>query len=215
MFNLKTLKKRIRAFFLKSKPKKESVLCSFLENKILKVGHRTVFDNIKIDIRNDIAKKTYLEIGDDSLVNGRFVFENQNGNIIIGDRTFIGVGSFITINNITVGNDVLISWGCTFMDNDAHSLKWQDRKNDVIQWKKGIEEKSLGKYKDWSSVESAPIIIKDKVWIGFETAVMKGVVIGEGAVVGARSVVTKDVPDWTIVAGNPAKIIRTIPENER
>ncbi|WP_456439405.1 acyltransferase [Psychroserpens sp.] len=101
------------------------------------------------------------------------------------------------------------------MDNNAHSLKWSERKNDVRDWKKGIEENKIGIYKNWQNVESAPIIIKDKSWIGFETVVLKGVTIGEGAIIGSKSVVTKDVPDWTVVAGNPAKVIREIPIEER
>ena len=60
-----------------------------------------------------------------------------------------------------------------------------------------------------------PIVIKDKAWIGFNSIILKGVTIGEGAIVGAGSVVTKDVPPYTIVAGNPARIVREIPENER
>ena len=51
--------------------------------------------------------------------------------------------------------------------------------------------------------------------MGARVIILKGVTIGEGSIVGAGSVVTKDVPDWTIVGGNPAKIIRVIPENER
>ncbi|MDP5158573.1 MAG: hypothetical protein NWQ07_08360 [Flaviramulus sp.] len=70
-------------------------------------------------------------------------------------------------------------------------------------------------YKDWSNVKSSPIVVKNKVWIGFNSIILKGVIIGEGAIVGAGSVVTIDVPDWTVVAGNPAKVIREIPENER
>lgn len=81
--------------------------------------------------------------------------------------------------------------------------------------KKGIEEGKIGDYKNWEFVNSAPVYIKDKAWIGFNSIILKGVTIGEGAIVGAGSIVTKDVPDWTIVAGNPAKIVRNIPENER
>jgi len=57
--------------------------------------------------------------------------------------------------------------------------------------------------------------IKDKAWIGFNSIILKGVTIGEGSIVGAGSVVTKDIPDWSIVGGNPAKVIREISENER
>lgn len=60
--------------------------------------------------------------------------------------------------------------------------------------------------KDWSTVKSAPIKICDKAWIGFNAIILKGVTIGEGAVVGAGAVVTHDVPPWTIVAGNPAVV---------
>ena len=60
-----------------------------------------------------------------------------------------------------------------------------------------------------------PIKICDKVWIGFNSIILSGVTVGEGAVAAAGSVVTKDVPSWTIVGGNPAKIIREIPVNER
>jgi acetyltransferase-like isoleucine patch superfamily enzyme len=56
-------------------------------------------------------------------------------------------------------------------------------------------------------VEERPVVIEDDVWIGFGSAVLKGVTIGRGAVVAAMSVVTKDVPAYTIVAGNPAREI--------
>ena len=60
-----------------------------------------------------------------------------------------------------------------------------------------------------------PVLICDDVLIGCMAVILKGVTIGEGAIVGAGSVVTKDVPPWTIVAGNPARVIREIPEDER
>lgn len=194
-------------------PKINNEVCDGKEFVI--IGDNTITKNINVDIRKKNINKVYLKIGNDSVVKGSFIFENENGVISIGSDTFIGGGVFISIDEIRIGNDVLISWGCTFMDNNAHSLKWSERKNDVKDWKKGLDENKIGFYKNWENVKSAPIIIKDKAWLGFEVAVLKGVTIGEGAVVGSRSVVTKDVPDWTIVAGNPAQIIREIPENER
>ncbi|HWY61214.1 MAG TPA: acetyltransferase [Rhizomicrobium sp.] len=56
----------------------------------------------------------------------------------------------------------------------------------------------------------APVVISDKAWIGFGTTILKDVTVGEGAVVGACSVVTKDVELWTVVAGNPVRILRRL-----
>ena len=64
--------------------------------------------------------------------------------------------------------------------------------------------------KDWDNVKSKPIIIEDNVWIGFDSVLLAGVTIGEGAIVGARSVVRQDVEPWTIVAGNPAIVIKRL-----
>ncbi|KOP39565.1 hypothetical protein AKO67_05300 [Flavobacterium sp. VMW] len=171
--------------------------------------------SLNIVVRKPIEGKKYLEIGNDSVVNGDFIFEVQDGKISIGDRTIIGGGLFICIDEIEIGNDVLISWGCTMIDNNSHSVIWAERKDDVLHWKKGLDENKIGVYKDWQNVKRRKIKINNKAWIGFNSIILKGVSIGEGAIIGAGSVVTKDVPDWTIVGGNPAVVIRTIPENER
>jgi acetyltransferase-like isoleucine patch superfamily enzyme len=163
----------------------------------------------RLQIRNQSVKRVFLYVGSNSVIEGNFIFEKETGTITIGNRTFIGSGTtFICINNITIGNDVMFSWGCTVVDNNAHSLFSKDRQNDVMEWKKGIEEKALGKYKNWDVVKSAPIVIKDKAWVGFNVIILKGVTIGEGAVIGAGSVVTKDIPDYAVVGGNPARIIK-------
>jgi len=156
--------------------------------------------------RLQLKKNCVLNIDEHSQIEGVICFDRDNATISIGKRVFIN-GSLITAQRIEIGDDVLIAWGVTIVDHNSHSTSFSKRSEDVINWR-------LGK-KDWTNVKIEPIKISNKVWIGFNSIILKGVTIGEGAIVGAGSVVTKDVPAWTIVAGNPAKVIREIPEDER
>ena len=167
----------------------------------------TMLRSVELSIRGK-EKSNRLFVGSHSIISGQYIFEKETGKIQIGDRTFIGGGMFICIDGITIGDDVMFSWGCTVMDNNAHSLIWEERKNDVLDWKRGLEEGKVGAYKDWTNVSSKPIIVKDKAWIGFNVTILKGVTIGEGAIIAAGSVVTSDVPDFAVVAGNPARIVK-------
>ncbi|MBJ7298107.1 MAG: acyltransferase, partial [Dolichospermum sp.] len=151
-------------------------------------------------------KGCFLNIEAQTQVIGTLIFERENASISIGKRVFIS-GSIIAAQRVDIGDDVLVSWGTTIVDHNSHSTSFTLRSNDAVDWLEGK--------KDWTHVKIAPVKISNKVWIGFNCIILKGVTIGEGAVVGAGSVVTKDVPPWTIVAGNPARIIREIPENER
>jgi acetyltransferase-like isoleucine patch superfamily enzyme len=147
-------------------------------------------------------------VGEKSLIRAEMVYEREGASIEIGNRTFIGQGLFTIAERLVIGDDVMVSWNVTIADHNSHSLRFSERSKDV-------ELNAFQGIKLWDSVKVAPVTIKNKVWIGFGCSLLKGVTIGEGAVVGANSVVTKDVPPWTIVAGNPAKVIREIPENER
>lgn len=131
-----------------------------------------------------------------------FHFDDINASIKIGNRTFIGNSSIVCSDRIEIGDDVLISWGCTIVDHNSHSIYFEERANDVVNWLEGK--------KDWSKVKKAPTLIGHKAWIGFNSIIMKGVTIGEGAIVAAGSVVTKDIPPFTIFGGNPAKFIKEI-----
>lgn len=164
----------------------------------------------RVSVRQPQSGRKYVFVGAGSLIEGHYVFERSEGKITVGRNSFIGSGQFICIDEISIGDDVLISWGCTMIDNDAHSLDFEVRRNDVYDWKRGVEENAIGKYKNWNGIRSAKISIGNRAWIGFNVIVLKGVTIGEGAVVGAGSVVTGDVPANTVVAGNPAKVIRTL-----
>ena len=151
--------------------------------------------------------KNTLIVGNESFIQTKIVYERPMASIYIGNRTFIGQGLFSIAERVDVGDNVLISWGVTILDHHAHSIKFSERSNDVTDW--------LADRKNWSCVPISPVRIENKVWIGANSIVLKGVTINEGAIIGAGSVVTRDVPPWTIVAGNPARIIREIPITER
>ena len=163
----------------------------------------------RIDLRHPVAGRKYVQIGRDSLVDATLVFETETGKVNIGNRSVVGGSTFISRSSITIGDDVTIAAGSTFYDHDSHSVYWEYRKNDNIQEIKDIKEYGDSILnKEWEHVLTAPIIVKDKAWIGINTVILKGVTIGEGAVVGAGSVVTKDVPPYSIAAGNPARVIK-------
>lgn len=160
----------------------------------------------RIDIRKIGGEVT---IGNDSLIEGMIATETENSKVVIGNNVYIGAHTIIDcVCNVTIEDDVLISYQCIIQDSDNHSTVYNLRKNDTVDWKKNRSH-------NWDITPKKPIKISKGAWIGVRAIILKGVTIGEGAIVGAGSVVTKDVPDWTIVAGNPAKFIREIPENER
>jgi acetyltransferase-like isoleucine patch superfamily enzyme len=144
-----------------------------------------------------------LVVGDDCLLYGKVILHDSNSKITIGNRVFIGEGSELNCKKeITIGDDVMLSWGVTVIDTNAHSIHSEQRKNDVLEWKQGPA------FKNWSHVRSEPVILKNKCWIGFRSIILKGVTIGTGSVVAAGSVVTRDTEDFTVVGGNPANYIK-------
>lgn len=149
-----------------------------------------------------------VSIGSNSNIEASLVLERESARISIGSRTHLGGGTLVAAaSSIEIGDDVLIAFEALIMDHNSHSLKFRERQHDVRDWLQGS--------KDWSTVATVPVKISDKAWIGVRAVILKGVTIGEGAVVGAGSIVTSDVPPWTIVAGNPARIIRSLTDEER
>lgn len=127
----------------------------------------------------------------------RGVFLSANGRspeapaeLRIGAQTRIWDFSRIAARtSITIGANCAISWNCTILDSDMHSISYDGQ--------------------HWED-DTAPIAIADDVWIGCNAVILKNVTIGRGAVVAAGSVVTRDVPPHTLVAGVPAKPIREV-----
>lgn len=153
-----------------------------------------------------------ITIGDDCILGCEICFETTGATVSIGNGTFCNSGArLIASTSIEIGSWVTIAWGVTIYDHDSHSLDHLDRVSDQ---KKQLRDFSSGDFirnKDWTHVRRAPIRIEDHAWIGFDAVILKGVCIGRGAVVGARSVVTHDVEPFTVVAGNPARLIKRLP----
>lgn len=148
-----------------------------------------------------------VSVGRDCILNNRLSFDRKGAEFVCGDRCYIGASHIVTAERIVLGDDVVISWGVTIVDHNSHAIEWSLRANDVLEWARGR--------KDWTHVKIAQVRIESKVWIGFNAVVLKGVTIGEGAIVAASAVVTKDVPPYCLVAGNPARVIRKLSEAQR
>lgn len=149
-----------------------------------------------------IKERCFLSIGQNSIVEGKIFFDKEGCKVSIGDRTFVGASQIVCAEEVVIGDDVLIAWGCNIVDHNSHSVEWEKRKNDVTDWMRGA--------KDWEQVGKERVVIGNRSWIGFNSIILKGVVVGEGSVVAAGSVVTKDVPPFTVVAGNPARVIKEL-----
>jgi acetyltransferase-like isoleucine patch superfamily enzyme len=147
-----------------------------------------------------------ISIDANSVLRGQLLVYPHGGKISIGKDGYLGEGSRIwSAESIDIGDRVLISHNVNIHDNNAHSLDPQ------IRSKHFLEIITTGHPRENTmDIISQAITIADDVWIGFNATILKGVKIGKGAIIAAGSVVTKDVPEFSIVAGNPAKIIKSI-----
>ena len=168
----------------------------------------TVLFSPRTDLTN-IGEPADLKIGPYSCIWGALRVVAPGGRLRLGHHCFVGEGSNIWAQtDVEIGNYVLIAHLVDVHDSDSHSMKAEVRRWDPVN----LFEKHVSN--DWNEVKSAPVRIEDDVWIGFKASVLKGVTIGQGAVVAAGTMVTKDVPPYTLVAGNPAKIIRELKDSE-
>jgi galactoside O-acetyltransferase len=148
-----------------------------------------------------------IDIGSGNSLAGIMILEIESSKILIGNDVFINSGTIIDcVQRIQIDDNVIISYDCIITDTDAHSIDADQRKIDMKKWKNGNY--------DWSYVSTKPIHIMQGAWIGARACILKGVTIGEGAVVGMASVVTKDVEPYTLVAGNPARVIKKLQRSD-
>lgn len=116
-----------------------------------------------------------------------------NGVLKIGNNVGISHSAITVMDSVTIEDNVLIGSNCMICDTDFHSIEYEHRME-----------------KQDTHVKTLPVLIKEGAFIGARSIILKGVTIGQHSVVGAGSVVTKNIPDNEIWAGNPAVFIKTI-----
>jgi len=156
-------------------------------------------------IENPEGTASRVHIGDRCMIRGHLFVPPHGGRIVLGDDCFVGPETRIwSAAGITIGRNVLISHQVNIHDNDSHS---QDPMIREIHFR---AIRTRGHPSHAPDIAAAPISIGDHAWIGYGASVLKGVTIGEGAIVAARSVVTRDVPPRSVVAGFPAQVVKDI-----
>jgi galactoside O-acetyltransferase len=178
----------------------------------VKMGDSFFYESFRIINYNKLSteKKTFV-IGDNTILDCTIILDSDQSEVIIGDNNWIGASRFSCRKSITIEDNVFISWGAYISDHDSHSINYLDRQNDILQQLENYKnKKSLLENKNWDVVNSESIKICSNVWIGMNCIILKGVTIGEGAIVAAGSVVTKNIPAWTVVAGNPARVVKML-----
>lgn len=155
---------------------------AYIETSVINIINSSYRQSFKVGNGSSIRRGTIISIHS----------KNVQSSIIIGTNTYVGENNNLRAADgiIRIGNHCLISQGVTIVTSN-HSIK--DRRIITEQ--------------PWDSKRSK-VIIEDGVWVGANAVILPDVTIGEGAVVGAGSIVTKDVPSYAIVAGNPSKIIK-------
>lgn len=137
------------------------------------------------------ASKLRIDRGGTLFINGIVSFYSntnihigENACLSIGHNTYINEGTKISVKKyLKIGSNCAISNNVSIMDSDFHTIV-EKQQNDI------------------------GVVIKDHVWIGADVTILKNVTIGNNCIVGARSVVTKSIPDNCLAVGNPAKVIR-------
>jgi acetyltransferase-like isoleucine patch superfamily enzyme len=158
-----------------------------IAGRIVRRGRGKLIIGINLKIISSITENPV------GLANRMLIYIHNEGEISIGENIGISNSLLYARQSIIIEDDVLIGGGCQILDNDFHSLQYEDR---IINGDKNIV--------------SSPILIKKGAFIGASSIILKGVTVGERSIVAAGSVVTKSIPDDEIWGGNPATFIRSL-----
>ena len=138
--------------------------------------------------RMDVVPWNKFELGSYSTIEDFSAINNGVGEVMIGDRTKIGLSNTI-IGPVSIGNDIRLAQNIT--------LSGLNHKYTDVNLPIHVQ-----------GVSTAPIVIEDETWIGANVVVLAGVTIGKHCIVAAGSVVTKDIPSYSVAVGNPARLLK-------
>lgn len=172
---------------------------------ILKIKKVKYNNGLVINGRLSVHGSGFIQIGSKVVLNSSpasnpiggqgktFLKAEGRGQILIGNNVGISNSAICAFDCVTIEDNVMIGGSCKIYDTDFHSINYENRMMNPDP-----------------DIKSRPVIIKKGAFIGAHSIILKGVTIGERAVIGAGSVVTKDVGENEIWAGNPARFIRRI-----
>ena len=170
----------------KNQPRPRWWVRNFMNPFYHKKGENAIY---RTNARLDVLPFNSFSVGQNSVIEDYAVVNNGMGHVHIGDKTFVGLYS-VVIGPITIGNNVIIA---------QHVV--------LSGLNHGYEDITMP-IKD-QPCTTTEIVIEDECWIGANAVVTAGVRIGKHSVVAAGSIVTKDVPPYSIVGGNPAKLLKS------
>lgn len=145
--------------------------------------------------RLDVVPWNKFSLGQESTIEDFTAINNGVGDVIVGDRTRIGLSNTL-IGPVHIGNDVRLAQNVVLS-----GLNHNYREIDSPIHKQGVSTK--------------PIVVEDESWIGANVVIVPGVTIGKHSIVAAGSVVTKNVPPYSVAAGNPARLLKQFDFNTK
>lgn len=150
-----------------------------------------------------------ITVGPSTHIRGQLLTFGHGGRISMGSYCYLGENSKVwSTKQIVIGDRVLIAHNTSIFDSDTHPLNPRKRHQHFVQIMSDGHPSHI-------NLREEPVSIEDDVWIGCNVVVLKGVTIGQAAIIGAGSVVTRDVPPYVLVAGNPARVVRELRPDER
>ena len=183
--------------------KKIKRICSFVYSKWLSYEFRECGKNVLFDKPIELIGGDYISIGNDCYFNKNCILTawyeyndcKFNPNICVGNNCCFGEYNHITsVNSVCIGDNVLTGRWVTITDNSHGNSDYDNLRLPPLS--RNLHSKG-------------EVIIGNNVWIGDKVTILPGVSIGDGVIIGANSVVTSDVPSFSICVGNPARVLKT------